>query len=609
MPPPEQTGSLYGQTMLDFVADFRRYAASAYETGLYVATHGYRYPIDLAVGAFGFFDRAAFKVLRNCPELPIAEAALPNDSVPSLVMYINSLGRLHIRSAEQEKVRYSVDDKIITIGFVCLSATGWSNLHRELARTLALEEYFFNKVKGAMDSIHNSGCLPEVLEEVADHVEHVESVCFYVGDRFLARIDRFVNLIAGKGFPGFLTELRDKPYARWTNDEILTVAALHALFLSGRAVRFEEFNGAALTATALWRRLSELLNEYRQVGCTFEDPVEPDLFELARLVREQSLKSMSGDWLRYRRIYGLNFHKREGVTPTTISSENAFAHLAEFSDEYKEIVGRAPTAEMEAPQFFRGLAQACVDRDCRAIACDRGSDATSSWTEWLIERIVVSAIRASNADYGMSSSIRNMSALMESEEGKLLDVIHGLQTGDFYTCFVSRGFREKLDKKVADMIAESVQRRMMFNRWHFIPGNIKRNYIQKKRHWYYPPLIADIAIHSDIHRAGHARAQVKFSIRAPGPDLSRPPLVIANHSYRGFYDVRVVRMQGCEFTIDDLLRTRRRCLWLESLYAVVSDFLQSNRHLRLPVTGFKPGVYLDLHTDNINLWIPYEPRQ
>lgn len=205
------------------------------------------------------------------------------------------------------------------------------------------------------------------------------------------------------------------------------------------------------------------------------------------------------------------------------------------------------------------------------------------------------------SDYGMSSALRNVEVLMKHDEPALLRAVHALVPSDFYTCFVSAGFGTSFDKELADAIALSVQRRMMFNRWHFIPGNLERLRIESGRHWYYPPLIPDIAIHSDVHRAAHARAQVKYSIRAPGPDMSAKPLVIAGRPYRGFYDVRVVRMAGSEFTTEDMLRVRRRTLWMAQVYAAIVDHMKSGHSFR--ITGFAPGRYRNIarwSRDNID---------
>jgi hypothetical protein len=453
-------------------------------------------------------------------------------------------------------------------------------------------------VKRALDVLHDDGKLFQVLEEVIDHVEHVESVCFYVGDKFLARLDQFSNLIdSPKGRDGFLNRLRRRSYSEWANDDVLVVAALHALFLSGRAVRFEEFNGVMLSASGLWEKLHSLLRSYRDVGCDCELSPDTDLFQLARVIREQSLKSVGSSWLKYRRIYGLTFQKIERILPYSDSKEEPLAHLQDFSADYEELLGRPPDAATREREFFVDLAQAALDRDIEGIEFRSHSDAVRTWIEHLIERVVVSAIITTSADYGMSSSVRDASVLVEKDDELLVTKLHALEPKDFFTCFVSARFRSTLDSDLANAIALSVQRRMMFNRWHFVPGNLERAKVAKGRHWYYPPVIPDIAIHSNVHRAAHAQAQVKFSIRAPGPDMSMPPMVIGNRSYRGFYDVRVVRMTGEGFTIEDMLRTRRRMLWLECIYSVLISYIEGGK--RLPFIGFQPGHFFDIESESI----------
>ena len=76
--------------------------------------------------------------------------------------------------------------------------------------------------------------------------------------------------------------------------------------------------------------------------------------------------------------------------------------------------------------------------------------------------------------------------------------------------------------------------------------------------------------------------------------MSRPPLFIANQYFRGFYDIRVVRMEGDEYTMEDLLRSRRRTLWLESLYAALVQNAMRPDCVPLMVKGFAPGAYADI---------------
>lgn len=588
--------SLYGFDLTQYVQGDEAGGDRAYDAAVRALTHGGIQPLDLALKGLGLYDAAALAVLERHPEIDVAPSAAPEQAGAGLLMYVNTLGRLHIRPASLPKVAYDDDDRAVEIGRVPVTDAVLKEVGDEHEALLRAEAAAFAEVKSAVDRLHADGRLPEVLEEVIDHVEHVESVGFFVGDRFLALIDRFVNLIDHKGKKGFLSALRDKGYAEWTDEEVLVVAALHALFLSGRAVRFEEFNGARLTARDLLARLQEISEAYRLAGCEVEMPPGLDLFERARVTMQQALRSVGKPWLRYRWVYGLSFLKTERILTSTESTEKAGAWIDEFADDYADLVGGSIERVPSEHIAMTALAHACLERDVAGVPCDRGSEAVTGWIEYLMERIVASAVLATNADYGMSSSLRDINALVTYDEAALVDGIHALTPNHFFTCFVSSDLVPRLGAEEAAAIAASVQKRMMFNRWHFIPGNLNRPLVRKTRHWYYPPLVSDIAVHADMHRAAHNRARVKHSIRCPGPDMSRPALNIGNEPFRGFYDVRVVRMEGDGFAMDDLLRTRRRTLWLESVYAALAHHAMRPGRVPLKVEGFHPGAYLDITT-------------
>lgn len=587
-----KAGSLFGFDLTHYVQGQELAGRRAYDAAVHALTHGGIYPLEQACGAIGLYDRAALAVLSKHPELVVVRT--PAETESALAMYVNTLGRLHLRPASQPKISYGAEDKSIELGYVQADRAVLAEIDVEHESLLRAEAEAFAEVKAAVDRLYADNELPRVLEEVIDHVEHVESVSFYVGDRFFARIDRYVNLVDDKRGKGFLNALRDKVYADWNKDEILAVAALHALFISGRSVRFEEFNGVLLTARALISRLREISEGYRAAGCEVEMPEGLGLFERAQVIREQTLRSPGKPWLRYRWIYGLNFQKVERVLPATQSNEADDLWFREFGNDYRELV--SDRAEFRPPEAVAMalLANACLARDVAGVPCDRGSAAVKSWIEYLMEKIVASAVIATKADYGMSSSLRDMSRLVTYHEATLIDAIHVLTPAHFFTCFVSDHMIERLGREEANVIAMSVQKRMMFNRWHFIPGNLDRPLVRPTRHWYYPPLTPDIAEHSDMHRAAHNRARVKYSVRAPGPDMSRPALNIAGKRYRGFYDVRVVRMEGEGFTTEDMLRARRRTLWLEAVYEALANYLMSPGSKPLPIVGFEAGTYYDI---------------
>ncbi len=590
--------SFYGFDLTPYVSAPEPARGSAYDIALAALTHGGIYPLERAIEALGSYDRAAFAVLERHRELEAGPLAAPGNPDASLALYVNTLGRLHIRPMALPRVVYGEGDSSVDIGTVAVTPDILAEIDTAHATLEQAEAEALAEVKAAMDRLHASAQLARVLEEVIDHVEHVESVGFYVGDKFLALIDRYINLIDDKGRTGFLSCLRDKPYEQWRGEEILVVAALHALFLSGRSVRFEEFNGTSLTAQGLITRLHELAEVYREAGCEVEMPDGLGLFERAEVVRRQTLCAPGKPWLRYRWIYGLNFRKIERLMKSSEPPEAVDAWFNEFGEDYSELISNggafAARARPHEHVAMTLLANACLARDVAGIPCNRGSRAVRGWVEYLMEKTVASAVRATNADYGMSSSLRDISRLVTYDEETLVERIHVLNPGHFFTCFVSNNLVNRLGAEEAAVIATSVQKRMMFNRWHFIPGNLDRHLVRGSRHWYYPPLIPDLAIHSDMHRAAHNRARVKYSIRAPGPDMSRPPLNIARGHYRGFYDVRVVRTEGESFSIDDILLVRRRTLWLEPIYAALTAYLMGPAAERLEVTGFQPGGFYDL---------------
>lgn len=586
--------SLYGFDLAQYVLGDEVRSGRGYDVAVQALTHGGIQPLDQARKALGLHDEAALDVLAKHPEIGAQSSVEPDRADAALVMYVNTLGRLHIRPASLPRVTYDEDDRAVDIAYVPVTDAVLKEIGARLDALRRTEAEAFAEVRSAMDRLHADGRLATVLEEVIDHVEHVESVGFYVGDRFLALIDRYVNLIDDKTSKGFLNALRDKPYARWSEDEVLVVAALHALFISGRSVRFEEFNGAVLSARDLIARLDQISQAYRLAGGKVEMPPGQDLFERAWTVHQQAAQAVGQPWLRYRWIYGLSFLKTEHVLGSTDSNEREDVWIDEFGDDYDELVSNRADFMKSEHVAMAFLAAACLARDVAGTPCGRGSGAVTGWVEYLMEKIVASAVRATNADYGMSSSLRDINRLATYDEPTLVDEIHALTPQHFFTCFVSNDLVARLGAEEAAAIANSVQKRMMFNRWHFIPGNLERPLVRKKRHWYYPPLVPDIAVHSDMHRAAHNRARIKYSIRCPGPDMSRPALHIGNERYRGFYDIRVVRMEGDEFTTEDLLRVRRRTLWLEAVYAALAQHSMRPGCTPLKVMGFRTGSYSDI---------------
>jgi hypothetical protein len=401
------------------------------------------------------------------------------------------------------------------------------------------------------------------------------------------------NLTTSREGVGYLNRLSETPLASWKRDEVLVVGALYALFLSGRAVRFEEFNCLTLTSTRLLDRMRAIYTMYVEVGAESRLRFEDELFDVAREIRRMSASSVGKKWLRYRWISGITFFKTERVLPSMDSTEDPEAPRNEFAALYAELTNRPLPPDLDEIRMFSDMARAALYKSINNVPVRGHLGAATNWLELLIQEVVASAISATSSDYGMSSSLRDVQRLITPPRHRVHEEMLALTTKDFYTCFVGYDLRRRHGQEVADIVASSCQKRMMFNRWHFIAGNFDGS-VPASRHWYYPPLVPDLAVNSDVRRQGHARAHVKYSIRVPGPDMSEPALAINGTDYRGFYDVRVVRMDGSPFEIEDMLRTRRRNMWMGAIFGVLTKYLEATpEDVHFAVEGFQVGQYLD----------------
>jgi hypothetical protein len=218
-------------------------------------------------------------------------------------------------------------------------------------------------------------------------------------------------------------------------------------------------------------------------------------------------------------------------------------------------------------------------------------DAAVSPLESLIEDIVVSAVRTTDADYGMSSSLRRPGALSVDDLDALAAVVGTLRPKDFYCCIVgTERLQRRFGERLNGDVFRAVQARMQFNRWHFLPGNLPRRLVAADRHYFYPPVTPDIAEWVDQFHAGHARAAVRHCIRSPRPEIIEPPLQFGGQPFRGFCDVRVVRIDDRPFDLQDLTVVRAHSLWMGFVWrTIIASCSDPALASRLQIAGFANG--------------------
>jgi hypothetical protein len=222
-------------------------------------THGGVYPLEHMKHALGAYDRAALAVLKRHRKLrvdgPWGGPCLTSTLEARLSLYVNTHGRLHIRPSSHAKIDCK-GTGWIDVGHVTVTAGVRAEIDGMYAAWQSSEAQYFTQVRTAMDGLAKNGGLTPALDQIIAQIDHIDSLCFYIGDRYVTLIDE-------SGGPGFLHSLREKAYADWSEDDLLIVAAFHVLVRSGRVACFDEFNGALLSARDLIARI-----EYFSLGDT-----------------------------------------------------------------------------------------------------------------------------------------------------------------------------------------------------------------------------------------------------------------------------------------------------------------------------------------------------
>jgi hypothetical protein len=218
-------------------------------------------------------------------QVPIVRLRRHPDTSASLVVYYNSFGRLHIRSTAAPLVDYGVGRPLV-VGYFSLPPHFWLKIDRSWRRRELLDRLLTVEFIRALTEVEARGVLDALLCQIIDAVQHVKAVLWYVNDRHFAAVERFTNLINTKRRGGILNELKGRPLSIWTADCKFLVAALHCLFLSGKSIRLEEFNGTNVTASGIHIRLRSLARMYT-LGSAAKTLPRP-IFALAGLVGKSS---------------------------------------------------------------------------------------------------------------------------------------------------------------------------------------------------------------------------------------------------------------------------------------------------------------------------------
>ncbi|HZN75144.1 MAG TPA: hypothetical protein VFC00_26225 [Micromonosporaceae bacterium] len=426
---------------------------------------------------------------------------------------------------------------------------------------------------------HQAGELTARVEQVADWVERVETVLMYVEDDVFSRSDAGTNTLLRDGV---LRRLGASAPDHWTDAERLFVAAAQVLFTAGRAIRFEEFNGQQLSATRLRSWL--VTTWLRYAGALRLDPPDdlpsrcPQV--LAQQVDELAEAVNRSDSVRFRRIGGPIFSKEEQVV--------TLPHRHRSHATTPLPIWRWTAHRLGLESDVSGPGEQTV-RTVTAAILELPPEECEQRLAELLKVIVRTAAVELDADYAMSSAVRDLTRLAPEGPSRVAGVLQ-LRKPDFFCCVVPHPQLRQPTGRALGKMLWLVAQRMQYNRWHFVPGNFDRPEIPRPRHYFFPPALPDLAEHSDLWHGGHVTARVKFSIRAPGASLWRPPLLVGGNAYRGCFDIRAVRMSGTPFVREELWTAVRYTGLVDAMWRTVAQAVEQRRPVP-PITAFDGTWY------------------
>lgn len=569
------------QSLLDEARDRRfLYNVPAYVSLIRLATLNGALPFQHALAGLVTHEVALLTALTGQNNIMLVRPDTENIRRCNVLVTHSSFGKLSFYIRDQE----TPPDGEVLLGGLELEKAFLDAVEDECTAQDLLEEQERQNIYAILSDWNAQGELQQRVRQVLDWVEHVESVYIYIGRLVFTRSDVGENTLTARPH-GILRQLVERPLSMWKPEECIFIVALHALFLTGRSIRFEEFNGKQLTAIQIRKWLTEKLCAYCMILHEEASYVLP-LLDLAARVGQLAQRVDVSHWMRYRRINGITFLKKELLLPPAKSNHVLMplpSHLRDFAAQ--------PGITLDSTVDSTASLQE-MTRTALHTYLETGS---SAYLHEIIERIVLSAVIQAKADYGMSSSIRAPGSLRGTPEQRIAGVLT-LSKQDFYCCVLPHPQLIKdLPEQVVYHILFSSAQRMEFNRWHFLPGNFSREEIPANRHYYFPPMMPDIAEWSDLRHGGHTKAGVRYSIRVPGAPLWREAFMAYDHPYRGCYDIRLVRIEGPSFGNKELQIAKGHCEFMDTFWRTLQAFVEEYEIATPLVTAYTKDWYQNAH--------------
>jgi hypothetical protein len=529
-------------------------------------------PADIQLRALRLTDECALKVLfgvswrtgeQHSPPADDADDADDADGVqkPAFLgeIGLTTGGRVVVRVPSQPAL--AADEQLVdAVIRVPWSSQTLTDYRAELSRASARNS---RSVVGCRAWLAAMGVEERdiLLEQLKEAARRTAPFVLYQEARRYTNFRERNNLTGKTLLPGHpdctLSGLQGVPLELWSDSDAVMVVCLALLVRSAGFARIEEANGTQLTIDHIAELLERSRRAYdavpggRKIAPVASHQIEA-LCDLGDALRERR-KEIGASVQLYREIHGPLMHKIERV-----AGGRDIAARRREEDLCVRLAGRLPVNGGTLDELGHDMSLS-PEWLCRPY----GGFGTG--LESLVFETVAAARDAFAADFAMSRGIRSLTELVRALRREDWDRITEWELPEYFCCVVPapearRYFSDSLEY-LADT-AWAISARMQYNSWHFIPGNLPGVPEVVARDYFVPPMIPDIAYHSDQHHHGHVAARVRFSIRSP------QAVTVLGRVFAGFVDLRLLRCEGVPFDEQDLLAAHR-----------VSAFIAKATHL------------------------------
>lgn len=530
------------ESLVSYLQDADYEGQSVGEVANYLGTAGNNLSYDYVMDVYSYVERLT---LNEAKEQCIEKEPVRN--IPGVVWYqlgLHDYGRPFV-------CRDGVPGNgVKTIGYFRLDNAVDQMITKECEEEKHRELAQLKDLSGLINSV---GC-SAVIDVVRFMVNHIEPSILYVNDSLISNFGPYNNLLERNGFDvqgHMLTDLSRKPYAEWSIDEQVCIYCLYCISIAG--FRCEEFSGRQLNIGTLERFLNERIQEFDKALGSFSIS-EGTLYERAKYCFKLK-QLMKKKYFFFRLQNGFNFTKREQFLPKNKISLSV-ARIPQEITSYCSTHLAVSLVENDTLDGYFGRVVAEIFQESHK------HDVAVEFTG-LLEVICVAAATELNSEIVLGRMPRNLYGFLKTLSERRFDELCALPASEYATAvYPHPKFRDDLagNKSQLAKICYGIAGRMMYNSWHYAPGQCPSEDVPNDRHFFFPPRMSDIGEANNLHHGGHQVANIKYSMRAPAG------LIWSGEKKYGLVDLRWIRMHGKPYTTDNLIRAREYTAYARSSY-------------------------------------------